>query len=197
MMDRRLVIPEATLGTIEAVLIGVGITIVLSTDLDNWDVLIAKGCFVFAFFLLCVQIILFLARRRGFTMYLIAFLVCGIFGVVGLGAVNYVSHRRERKSLQESGKNQDSETKPVAGGLAPTFSPAPVSSPSSPFVKPPARLAEIKVAPNEVPQHKVSRINKSRRDETEDILLNRKKRPEQSKQRDETEDILLGRKKPK
>jgi hypothetical protein len=131
MTDRRVIISEVALSTSETILLGAGIAIVVTSDLDSWDVFIAKACFVLAFLLLCVQTVLFLARRRGLVMYLIVFFACGAFGVIGLGAINYVNHKRDRKVSQESRRKQDSEAKAIADAvIAPPASPAPSSSPS-------------------------------------------------------------------
>ena len=100
-------IPWPTLGVVEAFLIGVGIAVLSVGEPDAWDFLVARGCFVLACFFGAIQIVLLARGRRGRMPYLVAFLLCGVFGATAVFGVNYVNRKRDIWSGKNSSKGAD------------------------------------------------------------------------------------------
>jgi hypothetical protein len=92
------IIPWGAMAFFESILIVVPFGIVGYSDLDASDVFIARTFFVMACVIVAVQVILLAARRRGQMPFVVVFLACGVIGMVGLAAVNYVDQKRTAKS---------------------------------------------------------------------------------------------------
>lgn len=85
----------SALGGAAAFLFGLPFAILGTDNLNTMDFIIAKTLFLLGCLLLVIQAILFIARRRAWMSYLIAFVVCGAIGVAGFMLVKYINQKRD------------------------------------------------------------------------------------------------------